>query len=398
MIKTKNQSAFVLTLILGSLMTVSPFTIDMYLPAFGQIAAEFATTVPRVSLSLSSYFVGLAVGQLLYGPCLDRFGRKPPLYFGLSLYVLATLACTLSHNVETLIVYRFFQALGGCVASVACIAMVRDFYTPQESGRVLSRLMLILSVSPLFAPTVGSLVSTEWGWRAVFVFLAVIVGLILICTKFFLPHGKPADATVSLKIGPVVSNYLEIFKHHMFLGYALAGAFSFSSLFIYLSGSPALFMGTFGFSEREFGLIFALLSVGIIGGSQVNIFLTRKFSGRSIFRTAQMVHVLIATLYLVSAAFNWFGTNPYPHIFMIFLILACLGLTYPNAVAQAVAPFERNSGSASALLGFLQMAIGALGAAIFSQLTFASAVSMGILFVCSATIGFGISHVYGKGD
>ncbi len=179
-------------LILGALSTISPLAIDMYLPAFAQIAVVMHTTAAKISLSLSSYFIGLAAGQLIYGPLLDRFGRKKPLYVGLILFIAISIACMFVRTKESLIVLRCFQALGGCAAQVAAMAMVRDFFPVKESAKILSLLILILGVSPLFAPTIGSFISAHLGWQWVFAILATLV-LVLLAVVFF-PFARGPSA------------------------------------------------------------------------------------------------------------------------------------------------------------------------------------------------------------
>lgn len=372
-------------LILGALTTISPFSIDMYLPAFQMIAREFGTTTPRVSLSLSSYFIGLALGQLFYGPFLDRFGRKPPVYFGLIIYIAASFACLLSQSIEGLIAFRFFQALGGCAAQVASIAMVRDFFEEKESARVFSRLMLILSVSPLFAPTVGGLIAATWGWKAVFGTLAAIVVAIFLAVFFFLPEGHKADPTISLKPQNIAVEFFAILRNSRFLAYALSGAFSFAGLFAYLGGAPSIFMGTFHLTTKEFGAVFALLSIGMVGGAQFNIWLSRLFTIEKIFKSALAIQTVVGFFFLMGTILNWYGLLGY--IFIFYLYISCIGLTYPNAATLALSPFSKNRGSASALLGFLQMGIGALASAAFGVLKFPPAISLGILFLVAATLG-----------
>lgn len=376
----------IILLILGALTTVSPFSIDMYLPAFQQIASQFHISTSRVSLSLSSYFVGLAFGQVFYGPFLDRFGRKPPLFIGLGIYILASFACALSPTIECLIVFRFFQALGGCAAGVASMAMVRDFYPVEESARVFSNLMLILSVSPLFAPTIGSLVSTTYGWQAVFISLAFIAILVTLSVWFFLPEGHTPDESIQLDPLSIFASLSSIFKDSQFSTYALSGAFSFAGLFGYLAGSSAIFMGSFHLGARLFGGIFAFLSVGIVGGGQINIFLSRWFKAEQVFKTAIFSQLVIAILFSFGSYFEYL--NLYAHILILFLYLSCLGLTYPNAASLALAPFKKNAGSAAALLGFLQMVIGAIASAVFGLLNLGASFSVSILF--SATSLFGV--------
>jgi len=186
---SQSRNPYLIIIILGALSTISPFAIDMYLPAFPEIATALHTSTARISLSIASYFAGLAAGQLFYGPLLDRFGRKLPLYAGLILFVAASLLCLCSRTVEWLIAMRFVQALGGCAAQVAAMAMVRDFFPAHETAKIISLLILILSVSPLFAPSVGVSVAVHLGWQWVFIVLAAFVILMLAVCWWRLPHS-----------------------------------------------------------------------------------------------------------------------------------------------------------------------------------------------------------------
>jgi DHA1 family bicyclomycin/chloramphenicol resistance-like MFS transporter len=355
------QNQTIIILILGALSTVSPFSIDMYLPAFSQIAEDFGTTPARVSLSVTSYFIGLAIGQMIYGPLLDRFGRKKPLYFGLSIYILTCIGCMQSQSNEVLVALRFIQALGGCVAWVAALAMVRDFFPVEQSAKVFSLLILVIGLSPLLAPTLGGFITTALGWQWVFIVLAIITLLILLLTIFFLPEGYQPDPGVSLKAKPMLNTFATILKQPQFYTYSLAGAFAFSSLFIYVAGSPVIFMEIFHVSPKAYGGIFALLSVGFIGGSQLNIFINRKYKSEQIFRVALITLVITSAIFLVGAFNNWYGLSA--TIVLFFIALTCLGLTNPNATALALAPFTKNVGSASALLSFLQIGVAGIASA-----------------------------------
>jgi DHA1 family bicyclomycin/chloramphenicol resistance-like MFS transporter len=353
-----NRSNFFIILILGALSTVTPFAIDMYLPAFPQIADDLQTTAPKIAFSLSSYLIGMAVGQIFYGPLLDRFGRKPPLYFGLLLFVAASIGCIASGSVESLIVFRFLQALGGCAAQVAAVAMVRDFFPAEERTKVFSLLVLILGASPLLAPTAGSFVATSLGWQWVFIILAGMIGLLLAVVFFFLPEGHEPDKSVSLKLKPILGNFASILKEPQFYTYALAGAFSFGSLLVYVAASPIIFMDGFKVDARTFGGIFALLSIGIIGGSQVNLLLSRWYRSEWIFQTALFSQCVVGIIFLAATISGSLGLIA--TIILFFALLSCIGILSPNATALALAPFGKNAGSASALIGFLQIGIGAL--------------------------------------
>ncbi len=381
--RTKQQTFF-LILILGALNAITPFTIDMYLPAFPRIAADFNTSIEKVALSVSTYFLGFALGQIIYGPLLDRFGRKPPLYIGLLIYIAATIGCFTSGSIQTLWAMRFVQALGGCVASVAAMAMVRDFFPVEKSASVISLLVLILGASPLLAPTMGSFIVGWWGWQFVFIMLAVITCIILAVVFFFLPEGHQPDKSISLKPAPIINGFKEVLTNPLFYVFALAGSFSFSGLFVYVAHSPAIFMNHFNLSEKLYGGVFALLSVGFIGGSQLNHVLVKKFSNRQILKTALLAQVLIAVLFLVGALQQWYGMTAV--IVLLFALLSCCGITYPNAAALCMAPFSKNAGTASSLLGFIQIGIGALISGSVSLLPFDAVTAMACIMAVTTCI------------
>jgi MFS transporter, DHA1 family, multidrug resistance protein len=384
----QSHNRYLILIILGALSTISPFAIDMYLPAFPEIAAALHTSTARISLSLASYFAGLAAGQLFYGPLLDRFGRKLPLYAGMILFIAASMLCLCSRTVEWLIAMRFVQALGGCAAQVAAMAMVRDFFPVHETAKIISLLILILSASPLLAPSVGVFVAVHLGWQWVFIVLSLFVALMLAVCWWHLPQGHQPDRTVSLRLRPIFDNYATVLKEPQFITYALAGAFAFSGLLVYVSSSPIIFMEVFRVSPQQFGAIFAGLSVGFIGSNQINVFLLRKFSSEQIFRGALLMECPVALLFLVGTMCGWFGLDA--TLVLLFISLSSLGLAYPNAAALALVPFDRNIGSASAMLGFLQIGVSGLASASIG--IFDSHTMMPVALVLAATswIGFGI--------
>jgi len=344
--------------LLGALSVVSPFSIDMYLTAYPLVAGEFSVSTNAVSLTLSAYFVGLAAGQLFYGPLLDRFGRRPPLFFGLTVFLVASLGCAMAADVRMLIALRFLQGLGGCGAQVASLAMVRDFFPLKQSARILSSLFLFVAVSPLLAPTVGGLIVAVWGWRAVFAALFAIVGIVTALCWLLLPEGHQADRDISLKLKPILAEYASIARHPCFATYAFAGAFSFSGLFVYVAGSPIVFMDNFHLGAGAYSSIFALLSVGFIGASQLNILLLKRFSSETLFGTVLAVQVVATLIFVAGSWAGWYGLEATVALF--FVTLSCVGVTYPNAASIALMPFGRNAGSAAALLGFVQLGIGAV--------------------------------------
>ena len=344
--------------LLGALCVVTPFAVDMYLPAFSVIAAEYKTSTPQISLSLSTYFVGFALGQLFYGPLLDRFGRKRPLYVGLALYILCSVGCAMAPSLKAFVLLRLFEALGGCVAQVGAIAMVRDFFPVKESAKIFSLLFLMIGVSPLLAPTIGSLLIVALGWRWIFVLLAAIACAILAVTFFLLPEGHEPDHSISLRPRPLLRGFWHILMEPQFTTYTLAGAFSFAGLLGFVAGSPSIFMDGFHMSTKAFGMVFAALVMGFIGGNQINVFLLRRFTSRQIFSAALVAQVLIGVTFFAGVHIHIIGLKSTLALF--FLFLSCIGLTYPNSAALALAPYSRHAGRASALLGCLQTGTGAL--------------------------------------
>lgn len=361
-------------LILGLLTTIGPFSIDMYLPGFDDIARNLHTDPATVQLTLSSYFIGLAIGQLIYGPLLDRYGRKKPLYVGLGLYIAATAICMQAKDINTLIVLRLIQALGSCGAQVAAMAMVRDLFGAKESAKVFSLLLLVIGASPMIAPTVGGYVVTAFGWRTVFLILGIISVIVTLLTVFLLPESYGADRTFSLKPGPIIRNFISVIRIRQFLVSAAAGSFAFGGLFAYVSSSPLLFMNIFHVDKRTYGWIFAFLSVAFIVLSQFNHRLLKRYSSFRIIRVALMGQVTVAVIFLIGAVAGWYALGS--TIALLFLYLTFLGFTYPNAAALSLAPFDKNAGTASALLGTLQMGIGALSSVAVSAFSNGTMVPM----------------------
>lgn len=344
-------------LILGFMTTLSPFSIDMYLPSFGNIAADLHCTTDDVAVSLSSFFGGLAIGQLLYGPLLDRFGRKKPLYIGLTLYIIASIGCMAAHTVQLLVVMRLIQAIGSCAAAVASVAMVRDLFPVDQNAKVFSLLMLVVMLSPLLAPLAGGGLTHAFGWQAIFITLAGIAVLVMLAVIFKLPESYKADTSVSLKPLPIIANFWQVITNPQFFTYALTGAIGFSGLFAYVTGAPLVLMGVFHVSQDMFMYIFGGMALGFVGFSQVNTLMMRYYKSEQIIKTALMVQALSGVVFVFASVSGWLGLVG--NLCFIFIFLSCLGFISSNASALTMAPFSKNGGSASALMGFLQMAIGA---------------------------------------
>jgi len=373
---------FYLILILGMLTAIGPFSIDMYLPAFPDIAKSLNTSIAQVMLSLSSFFIGISIGQFVYGPLLERFGRKKPLYLGLCIYLLATIGCAMATSADSLIAFRFLQALGGCAGMVTARAIVRDLFEVKQNAKIFSTLMLVVAVSPIIAPTLGGYVTAVLGWRYIFVMLIVLVLIIIAGVYFLLPESKQPNPAFSLRPAAIVNNFLEIVKQPQFYTYAVTGAVAYGGLCAYISGSPNVFMEIFHVNEKQYGWIFAVIAIGIISASQVNNLALRKTSSEQIIKIALCCQTVIGLAFILITFLGL--NNVYNTILLMFLFLSCQGFIFPNASALTLASFGHNAGSASALMGGIQMSVGAGASAIVSVLQNRTAWPMaGVMASCS---------------
>ncbi|MGO3156432.1 MAG: multidrug effflux MFS transporter [Mesonia sp.] len=375
-----NKREKVVLLVLGTLIALGPFSIDMYLPSFESIAIEFVISKKEVGLSLTSYFIGIALGQLIYGPIMDKYGRKIPLLIGLVIYFLAALSCAYSPSLTWLVASRFFLALGASGGMVAAKAVVRDIFPPEEVARAISFLMLIMGGAPIIAPTVGGIVITYFSWHAIFIILSVLSFLMFLSVFRFLPESIDPDASVELKLGKVLKKYYGIFTDKIFLSFSMAGSFTIGALFAYISNAPILFMDNFNLSETEFGWLFGLNAGGLIVGSQLNRVVLKK---NSTFKVSKIISILLVILSVFLIGNSLWYSNFYLTITNLFLILFLLGFQNPNTTALSLYPFTKKAGRASALIGSLKMGMGAIASFIISSFDTSSMLPMAVvIFVC----------------
>jgi DHA1 family bicyclomycin/chloramphenicol resistance-like MFS transporter len=390
----KSHHPTVLIIVLGILNALTPFTIDLYLPAFPQIAADLDVAVSRMSLSVSVYFIGFALSQIIYGPLLDRFGRQRPIYVGLAIYTLATVGCMSATSFEALLIFRFISALGGSAASVGATTLVRDHFPPERAAKAFATLMLVLSASPLLAPTIGSFMTISLGWRALFAALMVLALVDFALVALAIPRSYKADPSVSLRIAPMLRTFREALAQPQFRTYTLAGSLSFAGLFVFVSGSPAAFMDGFGLSPQGFGGVFAILAGGMICGGQLNHVLLRLSDSRQVFRRALNVQVIAGAAFLIASLV--FTLTLWQTVAMLLVFLVCAGITYPNAAALALQPFTKNVGSAASLLGFIQLGIGAVAAALVGLLDVEGMLPMAVVMGTCSAVGWCVLHFAGN--
>ncbi len=387
-----------LIFVLGVIAALGPLSIDMYLPAFPEIAKDLNTTSKSVSLTLTSYFIGISLGQLFYGPIMDKYGRKKPLILGLSIFLISALACSFTPNINTLILFRFTLAVGGCAGMVASRAIVRDLFDDKEIARVFSTLILIMGVAPILAPALGSWMINIFNWRYIFIFLSVFSAMLILLVVYTLPESNLNRAKAKLKLNSSLVNYYHVLKNPLFLNYALSGTFSMAAMFTYIAGSPLVLIELYGLEEHNYAYIFGLNAAGFIVGSQVNSFLLRKKDTERLSFSTNGLAVIIGIAFLLVSVFTDISLNSF--LIFLFSIMFLLGFVNPNTSALAIIPFSQNAGVASALLGSLRMLSGALASALLSVFYSGTELSMValILFFLCASFAFLIRSKYQKAN
>jgi DHA1 family bicyclomycin/chloramphenicol resistance-like MFS transporter len=343
---------------LGLLSAVGLFALDMYLPALPTIAQDLQASGHAVQASLISFFAAMAMSQIIYGPLSDMFGRKPPLYAGLCLYILGGIGCALSADIDWLIGFRFLQGMGACAGVVISRAIVRDLHTGPAAAQLMSRLMLVFSVSPILAPLAGSIVTTFGDWRVIFWVMvgAGVVGLIV--ALFFLEETRLPAARSESSIGGALRSYGILLRDPYYLGLVMMASFGMSSYMIYVANSSFVLIEHYGLSPSFYSIVFSVNAVAFIGMSQLNGWLSRRIGLRRVIRGAtigysSMMVMMVVTMTLgfdrleVMAAFLFGGYG-------------FLGLIVPTAAVLALEHHGRIAGTASAMMGTFQFITSAI--------------------------------------
>ena len=373
---------------LGFMSAFGPFAIDMYLPAFPTIAKDLGTTIGNVQLTLAVFLLGMAFGQVLWGTLSDHVGRRIPLLSGFLLFSCMAAVCAVTHSVYTLIGARLLMGLGGSVGVVVSRAIVRDLFEEEESAKFYSMMMIIGGIGPIVAPFMGSLLLTHSTWRAIFWTITGLSGLCIFALFRNIPETLPRENRVRGHIADVYRGYLRILADRRFLGPASAIGCSSGLLFTYISNSSFIFVELFGIPVALFGFLFATNSIGLYIGGQSNRWLLRKFSSEQLLRKGMWMTVCMALL-LVGCAGTGFGG--FPLFFgVLFLCLSTLGVIFPNATAMTMQPFAAEAGSASALLGIFQFALGATGGVLSGVFHNGTALPMAIQIACYGLLARGI--------
>ena len=380
-----------IALILGLLSAIGPFAIDMYLPALPAIGHSLGAEVGAVQWSLTAFFLALGCGQLLYGPVSDMLGRKPPLYFGLGLFTLASVGCALATNIETLVALRFVQGLGAAAGMAIPRAVVRDLHTGHEAARMMSLLMLVFSVSPILAPLVGSGVIAVSGWRGAFwvVALAAVAGLALVYGM--LGETRPASARVESSLRSALRAYGLLLRDAHYLGLVFIGGCAMSGFFVYLASSPFVLINHYGLTPTQYSLAFSFNAIAFIGASQFTGALGARFGLVRVVTAAASASgvVMLALLGYYLAGGDRLGVL----IALYFIASAFMGLVIPTTSVLALEEHGAIAGTASALLGTLQMLSGAAAMGIVGLFANGEPLPMVIGMAAGALVGVALTWI-----
>ncbi|KRD35918.1 multidrug transporter CflA [Oerskovia sp. Root918] len=343
-------------LLLSALTAIGPLTIDLYLSAFPQIVRELGTTESRIQLTLTATLAGLALGQLLIGSLSDAIGRRLPLLSALSLYVLASVGIVFVQSVEMLTTLRFVQGLTAAAGMVLSMAIVRDNFEGFQVGKVIARLMLVVGVAPILAPTIGAQFLRMGSWRLMFVALAVFGVLLLVLAALRLKESLPPEMRRTGGTSAALRSYGSLVRDWSFFGLALLGGFYMAAMFTYISASTFVFQEQFGLSAQQYAIIFGAGAVSVTIGSQVNGALVGRVTPEQILRVIVPVGMVLSAG-LLAATLSGAGLPVL--VALIVLTLGTAGFVMPSVPAVALERNAHRAGSAAALLGAMQFGVGA---------------------------------------
>ena len=381
--------------VLGLLVALGPLTIDMYLPALPRIADELSVSSSMVQLTLTGTLAGLALGQLIIGPLSDSLGRRRPLMAGIVLHMLASVCCLFAPNIATLGMARGLQGVGAAAAMVVAIAIVGDLFAESVAATVLSRLMLVLGVAPVLAPSLGAAVLLRASWHWVFLVLVVLAGALLLLAALALPETLPPEHRRPLKVRGIIATYGELLRDVKFVILVLVGALGMSGLFAYIAGASFVLQSRYGLDQQSFALVFGAGAVALIAATQFNVVLLRRFAPQTIVVWALAVSALTGIVFVGLTSAGIGGLPVF--LGLVWLILAAMGLVIPNAPAVALGRHPDAAGTAAALLGAAQFGLGAAVAPLVGVLgndEFALALVMttGVVVALFALLTAGVSR------
>jgi MFS transporter, DHA1 family, multidrug resistance protein len=393
-VDVKTPSRWRMIVVLGVMVALGPLTIDMYLPALPKIAEDLSVSSSVVQLTLTGTLAGLALGQLIVGPLSDSLGRRRPLMAGIVLHMVASVICMLAPNLVVLGLARVLQGVGAAAGMVVAIAVVGDLFADSAAATVLSRLMLVLGVAPVVAPSLGAAVLLHGSWHWVFTALVVMAGGLLVVAVFALPETLPPSHRRPLRIGGIAATYAGLLRDRRFVILVLVAALGMSGLFAYIAGASFVLQGTYGLDQQAFALVFGAGAVALIGATQFNVLLLKRFSPQAITFWALAAALLDGGVFVGLAVADVGGLAGF--VAPVWAILAAMGLVIPNAPAVALSRHPEAAGTAAALLGAAQFGLGAAVAPLVgvlgnNELALAAVMAVSALVALIALLAVGVS-------
>ncbi len=386
--------------VLGLLVALGPLTIDMYLPSLPRIAQDYSVSSSVVQLTLTGTLAGLAIGQLVIGPLSDSLGRRSPLMAGIALHMLASLLCLFAPNIVVLGIARGLQGVGAAAAMVVAIAVVGDLFSDSTAATVMSRLMLVLGVAPVVAPSLGAAVLLRFSWHWVFAVLVVLAGLLLLLAALALPETLPVSHRRPLRVRGILATYGELLRDRRFVILVLVAALGMSGLFAYIAGASFVLQGRHGLGQQAFAIVFGAGAVALIGATQLNVVLLRRFTPQTITVWALAASAVSGVVFVGLAAAGVGGI--YGFVVPVWAILAAMGFVIPNAPAVALSRHPDAAGTAAAVLGAGQFGLGAAVAPLVGvlgndELALAAVMTAGSVIALLALLAVGVSASDGDG-
>ncbi len=371
-------------LVLGLLSSFGPLAIDIYLPALPTISADLGATEAAIQGTLAAFLLGFALGQGIHGPLSDRYGRKPPLYMALGLFIVTSAGCAMAASADALILLRFLQSLGACAGVVIARAVIRDSFDNSEAAPVYATMMLVSGLAPILAPLIGAQILLLFGWRAMFWLLALVGVIALISVRLLLPESRKvgSEGPRALSFGNVLGGYFNLLRQRQFMGPALVASLATAGMFAYITGSPFVFIELHGLAPASYGLLFGANAVAILLLAQINGRFLLNYNKRRIITVGISCQLIAALILFVAGISGWGGLPVLIGCLLVYV--GSVGLIGPNATILAMAPYSVNAGAASALFGMLQFGLGAIAATAASLLADGTAGPMcGTIATCA---------------
>lgn len=385
--KIKGFAKFRLIVILALMSSIAPLSTDMYLPALSQVKQSFETSEFLTQLSLASFFIAFALGQLIYGPLSDVFGRKIPALVGIFIFMLSSLFCVIIDNIYVFIILRFFEALGGCAGVVIARAIVNDLFELKEAASIFALMMVFSALAPMLSPSFGGFLIEYFSWHSIFATLFGLGILLFLLIFFALKESAPHLKGQKFSHKETLKSYHFVLKDKPFVLYVSCASLVLAAMFAYITGSSFVFINFFGLSERDFGLLFGLNALGFILFANINAKMVQKIASEKILFYALILMLLSTLILFVNSLIK---PNFWLFEISIFISIALLGFIAPNTTTLAMARFKDHSGTASAVLGTSQFALAGVIAFIVSAVGANTPVILALIMLICVVLANGL--------